>query len=382
MDFMKLIGTVLAVCYHPGCALKGFASQRICRRGTEKPCYKISHHQDGRFRLGFEEARQTCRDDDGELLSIETENEQRLMEKFIQGLHASDGDFWIGLRRNHGSGAGDCSSQYYWMDHSQSTFRFMLPLILARSCEGVGVKVDSLSLPMNWLRNEPSCGYERCVALYHRPSAPAALKGRLMFKWSDSNCTTKNNFICKYSEEKPLVPTPTGNSTGLTDIRNITPKQPKQESFTLDYEKKIGFSESSVSLSDDVNVYYILLATVPVLLLLILMVSGVFCYRVMARKKKEQNDIYAVPGQWVSPGALKNCSRTPTGSHIQHGDHLEYMSSEISKTFIVRGPSSHFQDYENVPSTTAGFVTNDIYEACRSPAALEAGWVDNDIYGY
>lgn len=27
MDFMKLIGTVLAVCWHPGCALKGFASK-------------------------------------------------------------------------------------------------------------------------------------------------------------------------------------------------------------------------------------------------------------------------------------------------------------------------------------------------------------------
>ena len=99
-------------------------------------------------------------------------------------------------------------------------------------------------------------------------------------------------------------------------------------------------------------------------------------------RKKEQNDIYAVPGQWVSAGALKNCSHTPTDSPNQHGAHLEYMSSEISRTFIVRGLSSRFEHYENVPSSTAGFVTNDIYEACRSPAAVEAGWVENDIYGY
>lgn len=41
----------------------------------------------------------------------------------------------------------------------------------------------------------------------------------------------------------------------------------------------------SVSLSDEaINVSYILLATVPVLLLIILVVSGVLCYRIMARK--------------------------------------------------------------------------------------------------
>ncbi|XP_066534244.1 chondrolectin [Hoplias malabaricus] len=357
MDFMKLIGTVLAVCYHPCGALRGFSSQRICRRGTEKPCFKILYHHDSRLRVGFEEARRTCREDDGELLSIETENEQRLIEKFIQDLRATDGDFWIGLRRNPGSGGGDCSSQYYWLDHSHSTFR-------------------------NWLWNEPSCGYEHCVALYHRPSTSPALKDRYMFKWTDISCTTKNNFVCKYSENSP-VPTPAGNSTALTDIPKINLK-PKQQPVTLDYEKiKSGFSESSVSLSDEnINVYYILLATVPVLLLLILVASGVFCYRVMARKRKEQNEIYAVPGQWLSAEALKKCSHTFADNPNKQGAHLEYMSSEISRTFNVRGPCSQFQDYENVPSGSVGFVTNDIYETCRSPAAVEAGWVDNDIYGY
>ncbi|KAL0174369.1 hypothetical protein M9458_030337, partial [Cirrhinus mrigala] len=69
----------------------------------------------------FEAARQTCKEDDGELLSIETENEQRLVERFVQELRASDGDFWIGLRRGSQYNA-DCSSQYNWLDNSQATF--------------------------------------------------------------------------------------------------------------------------------------------------------------------------------------------------------------------------------------------------------------------
>lgn len=357
MDLMRLIGAVLALCCRPSCAGKALASQRICRRGTERPCYKISHHHDSRFRVSFEEARKTCREDDGELLSIETENEQRLIEKFIQDVRNPDGDFWIGLRRSRGSGTGDCSAQYYWLDYSQTTFR-------------------------NWLRNEPSCGNEHCVSLNHKPTAQPSPKTLNMFKWSDAHCNTKNNFICKYSE-KTLLPTPAGNSTALTDAPRII--QP----VTVDYEKiKTGLSESSVSFSDEtINVYYILLATLPVLLLLILVVSGVFCYRVMSKKRKEQNDIYAVPGQWVPGGALKNCSRSsnsrpPAQKANQPVAHLEYMSSEISRTFSVRGPIRPADHYENVPGSSAGFVTNDIYETCRNPVAVEAGWVDNDIYGY
>lgn len=48
-----------------------------------------------------------------------------------------------------------------------------------------------------------------------------------------------------------------------------------------------------ISISDDTNIYYILLATLPVMLLLILVVSGVFCFRVMSRRcVKHCNDFY------------------------------------------------------------------------------------------
>ncbi|XDV32378.1 hypothetical protein PO909_003223 [Leuciscus waleckii] len=331
MEFMKLIGTVLAVCFHPSCASSAFGEHRICRRGTEKPCYKITSFQDSRLRASFEAAREKCREDDGELLSIETENEQRLVEKIVQELRAVDGDFWIGLRRSPQYNV-DCSAQYYWLDYSQATFR-------------------------NWLVTEPSCGLDQCVALFYRPSSSAVQKKRNLFKWTDYNCNSRNNFICKYSDEKHPVPTPAGNITTHT-----------------------------VSISDDtINIYYILLAILPVMLLLILVVSGVFCFRVMSRRRKEQNEIYAVPGQWVRPVAPKSQnSYEHTNKFNQPGAHLEYMSSEIDRTFSVTSPNSQCEDYENVPSRPArcGFVTNDIYETCRSTSAGEAGWVDNDIYGY
>lgn len=112
---------------HPG--------QRICRRGTERPCYKVSYIQDSRRRLTFEDARQACRLDGGELLSIETESEQRLIERFIRQLQAGDGDFWIGLRRNPqrhqaGTTSPGCPSQYYWLDGSKAKFRFLIIKIL------------------------------------------------------------------------------------------------------------------------------------------------------------------------------------------------------------------------------------------------------------
>ncbi|XP_065137301.1 layilin isoform X3 [Paramisgurnus dabryanus] len=329
MEFMKVIGAVLALCFQPGCASKAFNDQRICRRGTEKPCYKIASFQDSRLRVSFEAARKKCRDDAGELLSIETENEQRLVERFVHEFKASDGDFWIGLRRRqiHKDSGADCSSQYYWLDNSRATFR-------------------------NWLVTEPSCGRDQCVALFYRSSNSAGQKELNVFKWIDYNCNFKNNFICKYSDEKHLVSTPANNVTAHT-----------------------------VSFSDDTgNIYYILLATVPVMLLLILVVSGVFCFRVMTKRRKEQNIIYAVPGQWVRTAPPKSQNEYEhTDTLKQPVAHLEYMSSDINRPFIFTSASG--QDYENVQSSTTqcGFVTNDIYE---SSTATEAGWVDNDIYGY
>lgn len=52
----------------------------------------------------------------------------------------------------------------------------------------------------NWHLDEPSCGFEVCVVMYHQPSAPPGQGGPYMFQWNDDNCETKNNFICKYTK--------------------------------------------------------------------------------------------------------------------------------------------------------------------------------------
>lgn len=76
-------------------------------------------------RLNFEEAKEACMEDGGQLVSIETEDEQRLIEKFIENLLASDGDFWIGLKRleERQNNNTACQDLYAWTDGSTSQFR-------------------------------------------------------------------------------------------------------------------------------------------------------------------------------------------------------------------------------------------------------------------
>ncbi len=52
---------------------------------------------------------------------------------------------------------------------------------------------------------EPSCGLDQCVALFYRPSSSAGQNEHNLFKWTDDNCNSKNNFICKYSDGRPLL---------------------------------------------------------------------------------------------------------------------------------------------------------------------------------
>lgn len=192
-----------------------FAGQRVCKAGKGKPCYKLAYFSELRRRLNFVEAELACRRDGGELLSVESASEQKIIEQLITDLRPTDGDFWIGLRRNHGEedNISDCSSQYYWLDGSKSTFRwehgfcsstgttdvyFMQWFLLRKHYKFALIKIVCVCC-RNWHWDEPSCGYEVCVVMYHQPSAPPGLGGLYMFQWNDDNCETKNNFICKYT---------------------------------------------------------------------------------------------------------------------------------------------------------------------------------------
>ncbi|XP_036070651.1 layilin isoform X1 [Oryzias melastigma] len=361
MDWIKLFGAVIAVWFHPGSASK-FHGERICRLGTERPCYKAFYIQDSRRRLTFEDAAQACRMDGGELLSIETESEQRLMETFITQLHVGNGDFWIGLHRSpqhprRGNTTPTCPSQYYWLDGSKTKYR-------------------------NWHWDEPSCGKERCVVLYHQPSEPIGEDGRFAFQWIDDNCSSKNNFICKYQEEKLLV------FTG----KRTPPKRTNVVSTTEEDENMRIVHGSSVSFSDNsLNVSYILCATIPALLLLLFAVAGFLCYKQHEKRRKTETKSFsgrskqgtttiASPCPVQGPYAFSDITRLP--NTVLDGrmpvKRMEYSFSSSLNSFC--------DDYENVTSMNreSGFVSNDIYESCKSQSQQchsQTGWVENEIYG-
>ncbi|KAL0973019.1 hypothetical protein UPYG_G00197820 [Umbra pygmaea] len=359
----KLIGTVLAVFCHQGSTQSRLNGLRICRRGTERPCYRINSFQDPEQRLTFDDARQACRMDGGELLSIETDNEQRLVERFIQQLQANDGDFWIGLRRSprHRVTTTGCPSQYYWLDGSKARFR-------------------------NWNWDEPSCGNEMCVVMYYQSSTPKDEGGRLMFQWNDENCNSNNNFVCKYSEEKLPMFTLAWNS--IHTVAPIISLRPNLPSVTVNEEKtKIGLSESSASFSDNtVYLSYILFSTIPVLFLL-LMATGVFCYKRATKRRMSQTESYPKQEQW---GTMSTAACDIQGPYAYsditrlHPADLENMAPEsIKKISFCASFDTPCDDYENVSDketvTESGFMTNDIYETCRDHH--ETGWVENEIYG-
>uniref|UniRef100_A0A3B3UNC4 Chondrolectin n=1 Tax=Poecilia latipinna TaxID=48699 RepID=A0A3B3UNC4_9TELE len=146
------------------------AGQMVCVGGAERPCYKMAYFHDVSSRVAFSEAKQACLMDGGALLSVESQSEQTK-----GGGGISDGDFWIGLTRGGGANhtLTPCPELYQWTDGSVATFR-------------------------NWYLDEPSCGGEACVVMYHQPSAPAGLGGAYLHQWNDDRCNMKHNFICKY----------------------------------------------------------------------------------------------------------------------------------------------------------------------------------------
>uniref|UniRef100_H3CQR1 Layilin b n=2 Tax=Tetraodon nigroviridis TaxID=99883 RepID=H3CQR1_TETNG len=328
------------------------AGQKICRRGTERPCYKVSYIHDSRRRLTFEDASRACRVEGGELLSIETESEQRLVERFIHQLQAADGDFWIGLRRSperYPAGASPvCPSQYYWLDGSKAKYR-------------------------NWHWDEPSCGGEMCVVLYYQPSAPPDEDGRFLFQWNDNNCNSKNNFVCKYSEGDLLF-----------SFSTVASLRPALSSTTEANERmKMGLTET-VSASERLPYASpILYGTLPALLLLLIAAAGFLSYKHRAKRRKTQTDGSRSKPQMggaVSPYAVQGPYAFSDISKLDAGPPADV------ETKYPGLPPQHSQcnDYENVPGPEreSCFVTNDIYESSKAQGRSgRSGWVENEIYG-
>lgn len=61
----------------------------------------------------------------------------------------------------------------------------------------------------NWYTDEPSCGSEKCVVMYHQPTANPGLGGPYLYQWNDDRCNMKHNYICKYEPGRKLTRTST-----------------------------------------------------------------------------------------------------------------------------------------------------------------------------
>ncbi|OWK00597.1 CHODL [Cervus elaphus hippelaphus] len=193
-------------------------------------------------RVSFQEARLACESEGGALLSLENEAEQKLIESMLQnltkpGIGISDSDFWIGLWRNgQGQTSGACPDLYQWSDGSSSQYR-------------------------NWYTDEPSCGSEKCVVMYHQPTANPGLGGPYLYQWNDDRCNMKHNYICKYEPE--INPTAPVEKTYFTN-------QPG------DTHQNVVVTEAGII----PNLIYVVIPTIP-LLLLILVAFGTCCFQML-----------------------------------------------------------------------------------------------------
>ncbi|XP_060756818.1 chondrolectin [Neoarius graeffei] len=255
------------------------SGQTVCHGGPEKPCYKIAYFSDVSSRVAFSEAQQVCEVDGGSLLSIENAAEQQHIEQLLKNLSRTssgpgiaDGDFWIGLTRVESRSPGEymsytsCPGLYRWKDGSVSQFR-------------------------NWYFDEPSCGGEECVVMYHQPTAEAGLGGPYLYQWNDDRCNMKHNFICKYEPESHLVKEH-GDIPVSRDVEHEaetkTPDVHEEESFYV-----------TVAGHSSMLLIYVIIPTIP-LLLLILVASGTCCFQMLSKRKPRTKTSVAQSTLWIS----------------------------------------------------------------------------------
>ncbi|XP_069745134.1 chondrolectin [Narcine bancroftii] len=262
------------------------SGQTICYGGSEHSCYKIAYFQDLSRRIGFEEASQACQMDKGSLLSIRTASEQKLIETLLQGLTKSgsglsDGDFWIGLRRNREgqthNAISHCPDLYEWTDGSPAKFR-------------------------NWYADEPSCGSEACVVMYHQLSAQPGLGGPYLYQWNDDRCNMKHNFICKYTAGNTL----TNELVDHSELGSVS------ENISTRPEVKVPAPDNSGDIEPVVvtestgimpNVVYVIIPTIPLLLLLVVAMATC-CVQMLSRNYMSKDRLKTSPNEstlWISP---------------------------------------------------------------------------------
>ncbi|XP_053312822.1 chondrolectin [Spea bombifrons] len=274
MLLASLVAILLARTSH---AMRFLSGQKVCYADYKHPCYKIAYFQDLSRRVGFQEARQACEIDGGALLSIESEAEQKLIERMLQNLTnsasgISDGDFWIGLWRNLEAMAssGACPDLYRWSDGSVFQYR-------------------------NWYADEPSCGSEACVVMYHQPTANPGIGGPYLYQWNDDRCNMKHNFICKYAPENILEKELGDRAEPDYDPYSPTTTQRMLVTGKPEDSSHVIIAETGIM----PNLIYVIIPTIP-LLLLILVALGTCCFQMLHKNKERSKTSPTQSTLWIS----------------------------------------------------------------------------------
>ncbi|XP_041824404.1 chondrolectin isoform X1 [Melanotaenia boesemani] len=287
-EMLLMLGAVTVTVVVQVNTTRVMSGQTVCLGGPEHPCYKIAYFHDMSSRVSFKEAQQACEMDGGSLLSIESPSEQKDIENLLQALRSgavgsaggrggiADGDFWIGLTRVDGvdqthsefsNTFTSCPQLYQWTDGSVATFR-------------------------NWYFDEPSCGGEACVVMYHQPTALHGLGGPYLYQWNDDRCNMKHNFICKYEPESHLVKehgdTPVGRDSAAT-AGVVT-----QSAGSEEVPPQVTMTGASGML-----LLYVVIPTIP-LLLLILVASGSCCFQMLSRSHPHTKTAADQSTLWIS----------------------------------------------------------------------------------
>ncbi|XP_056185042.1 chondrolectin isoform X1 [Falco biarmicus] len=282
------LAAVLAVavlCGPGGLAGRVLSGQKVCYGDFKHSCYKLAYFQDLSRRVGFQEARQACEIDGGALLSLESEAEQQLIENMLQNLTKSgsgisDGDFWIGLWRS-GDGLASssaCPDLYQWADGSISPFR-------------------------NWYTDEPSCGSEACVVMYHQPTANPGLGGPYLYQWNDDRCNMKHNFICKYGPDNVLQKELGDRAEPDYDTFPTVPAGNPYDTSKPEDQYHVIATETGII----PNLIYVVIPTIP-LLLLILVAFGTCCFQMLHKSKGRTKTSPNQSTLWISKTPRKDSS--------------------------------------------------------------------------
>ncbi|XP_047423838.1 chondrolectin [Mugil cephalus] len=299
VKLMMMLGVTVVMAVVRLNAARVMSGQTVCLGGPSWPCYKIAYFQDVSSRVAFREAAQACQMDGGSLLSIQSPEEQDHIQTLLQAMRSgavggsttgsggegggrgiADGDFWIGLTRVDDQSQQEvsntltsCPELYQWTDGSTASFR-------------------------NWYFDEPSCGGEACVVMYHQPTALPGLGGAYLYQWNDDRCNMKHNFICKYEPENQTRGNkPEGRDSEETAGGGVV----TQSTGSEEVPPQVTMAGASGML-----LLYVVIPTIP-LLLLILVASGTCCFQMLSRSKTTPHP----SNLWISRTPKADITMTP-----------------------------------------------------------------------